>query len=97
MDYAVVTKGTTRTLASPQPSREEAAEFWCELIPEAELAHVLDLMNDAEHKPAIGGCFYLVVEDSAYPYVVWGEKVGELLGHVVIPAEEHRCEAITDA
>jgi hypothetical protein len=97
MDYAVVTKGTIRPLVSLQPSMEEAAEFWCELIPGAELAHTLDLMDDAEHKPAIGGCFFRVDDDSAYLYVVWGEKIGELLGHVVIPAEEHRCEAITDA
>jgi hypothetical protein len=66
-DYAVVTKGTSLTLASLQPSREEAAEFWCELTPEAGLAHALDLMNDAEHKPATGCCLLLVDDDSACP------------------------------
>jgi hypothetical protein len=101
MDYIVITKGEGGSLASLQPSRDEAAEFWRELTG-AEIDHTLGLMGDREQAQgsdprAQGGrmvCTLETPEGDGYPFMLWGERSGELSELTFIPVEDHRATAL---
>jgi hypothetical protein len=100
MQYVIQTKTEGRTLASLQPSREEAAEFWAALTGDDPVL-VLDTMRGTElaqegdsHAHTARRVFVLDPPGGGYPQMLWGEKAAELSGLTLIHHEDHKSEAL---
>ncbi len=102
MEYVIMTKRDGRKLASLQPSREEAAESWARLNGE-DTGCVLEMMSDREraqggdshaHRERRVFTLEVPVEQGAYPYMLWGDGVGELPDLHRVPAAQHRTETL---
>lgn len=100
LKYVIRTKGEGGDgLASMQPSRDEAAEFWAELTG-VELPRVLDLMGDREreqegdsHAHPARRVYTLEAPGGGFPQLMWSADLSGA-GLTLIPVEEHRAAAL---